>query len=85
MGPRGRELSCVTRGRLCLIAAVWRGEPWPPAALWPEPWPQHFPPARLLPSKQQRKRQKERQRQQVKRRNRTTARRAEKGKAKTVA
>lgn len=85
-GPRGRELSCVTRGRLCLIAAVWRGEPWPPTALWPEAWPQRFPAARLLSVDKQHKRQKERQRQRVKRRKRqATRRRADKGKAKTVA
>jgi hypothetical protein len=36
-GPRGRELSCVTRGRLCLIAALWLGA-----------WPQDFPAARCL-------------------------------------
>ena len=40
-GPRGRELSCLTRGRLCVLAAVWRGEAWPQAALWPERSGQH--------------------------------------------
>ena len=71
--PRGRELSCVTRGRLCLLAAVWLGEAWPPAALWPEAWPQHFPAARSWPAATQHKRQKQRERQRVKRRKRTKA------------
>jgi hypothetical protein len=47
-GPCGRELSCLTRGPLCVLAAVWRGEGWPQAALWPEEWPAQFPPARPL-------------------------------------
>jgi len=71
--PRGRELSCVTRGRLCLLAAVWLGEAWPPAALWPEAWPQHFPAARSWPAATQHKRQKQRERQRVKRRKRKAA------------
>ncbi len=84
-GPRGRELSCVTRGRLCLLAAVWQGEAWPQAAFWPEEWPQHFPAARRLSAAQQHKRQKQRERQRVKRRKRKAARRASKGKGKKVA
>ena len=55
-GSRGRDLSCLTRGRLCLIAAVWLGEAWPEAALWPEAWPQDFPAARPLPVATQQKR-----------------------------
>jgi Transposase DDE domain len=78
--PRGRDLSCVTRGRLCLLAAVWLGEEWPQAALWPEPWPQHFPAARPLPPAKQQKRQKQRERQRVKRRKRKLALRKGKGK-----
>src|SRR2546428_92323 len=79
-GPRGRDLSCVTRGRLCLIAAVWLGQAWPAAALWPEEWPQHFPAARPLPPAKQQKRQKQRERQRVKRRKRKVAQREGKGK-----
>ena len=79
-GPRGRDLSCVTRGRLCLIAAVWLGQAWPAAALWPEEWPQHFPAARPLPPAKQQKRQKQRERQRVKRRKRKVAHRKGKGK-----
>jgi len=75
-GPRGRELSCVTRGRLCLLAAVWHGETWPPAALWPEPWPERFPAARPLPAAKQHKRLKQRERQRVKRRKKAPRRRA---------
>ncbi len=73
--PRGRDLSCLTRGRLCVLAAVWLGEAWPPAALWPEAWPQHFPPARCLSATVQHKQQKARERQRVKRRKRKAARR----------
>lgn len=80
--PHGRNLSCVTRGRLCLLAAVWLGEAWPSAALWPQAWPQHFPAARPLPAARRRKQQKQRERQRVKRRNRKAARRAAKGKGK---
>lgn len=81
-GPRARELSCVTRGRLCLLATVWLGEAWPEAALWPEPWPQDFPVARPLPAARRRKQQHQRERQRVKRRHRKAARRAAKGKGK---
>jgi hypothetical protein len=84
-GPRWRELSCVSRGRLCLIAAVWLGEAWPEAALWPEPWPQQFPPARQLPPAREHKRQKARDRQRVKRRKRKVALRLGKRKGKRVA
>ena len=84
-GPRGRELSCLTRGRLRLIAAVWLGEAWPQAALWPEPWPQHFPRARPLPAAKQQQRQKQRERQRVKRRKRKAARRAGQSKGKRAA
>ncbi len=84
-GPRGRDLSCVTRGRLCLLAAVWLGETWPEAALWPEAWPQAFPPARPLPAARRRKQQKQRERQRVKRRKRKATRRASKRKSKRAA
>ena len=84
-GPRGRDLSCVTRGRFCLIAAVWLAEAWPEAALWPEAWPQDFPAARPLPAAQQHKRLKQREHQRVKRRKRKAARRMGKRKGKQVA
>jgi hypothetical protein len=84
-GPRGRDVSCVTRGRLCLLASVWLAEPWPQAAFWPEPWPQQVPAARPCPVGKQRQRQKERQRQRVKRRKRQATRRQEKRKANKVA
>lgn len=83
--PRGRELSCLTRGRLCLIAAMWLAEAWPQAALWPEAWPQDFPAARPQPRAQQQKRLKQRQRQRVKRRKRKAARRMGKRKGKKAA
>lgn len=84
-GPRGRDLSCVTRGRLCLLAAVWLGQDWPAAAWWPEAWPDDFPPARPLPTGRRRKQQKQRERQRVKRRKRKAARRAGKGKGQRAA
>ena len=84
-GPRGRDLSCVTRGRLCVLAAVWLGQDWPHAALWPQAWPHEFPPARPLPAAKRRKQQKQRERQRVKRRKRKAARRAAKGKSKRAA
>jgi hypothetical protein len=84
-GPRGRELSCVTRGRLCLLAAACLEEAWPPAALWPEPWPQQFPAARPLPAAKQHKRQKQRERQRVKQRKRKAAPRARKRQGKQAA
>ncbi|MEO8955766.1 MAG: transposase [Ktedonobacteraceae bacterium] len=84
-GPRGRELSCLTRGRLGLIAAVTLGDGWPLAALWPEAWPESFPPAREVSAAKQRQRQKQRERQRVKRRKRKAARRAGKGKGKKAA
>jgi hypothetical protein len=84
-GPRGRELSCLTRGRLCLLASVWRAEPWPQAALWPEPWPDQFPAARPSPLAEQQKRQKERERQRVKRRKREAAHWQAKRKTKKLA
>jgi hypothetical protein len=74
-GPHGRTLSCVTRGRLGLLAALWRGDEWPAAALWPEPWPERFPVARPLPAAKERRQQKERERQRIKRRNHKAARR----------
>jgi hypothetical protein len=80
--PRGRELSCVTRGRLCVLAAVWLGEAWPQAALWPQTWPQHFPAARWVPAATQHKRQKQRDRQRLKRRKRKAALRMGKRKGK---
>jgi hypothetical protein len=84
-GPRGRDLSCLTRGRLCVLAAVWRGEAWPQAALWPEAWPMQFPPARPLPAAKRQKQRKQRERQRVRRRNYRAARRSGKGKSKKTA
>jgi len=73
------------RGRLCLLAAVWRGEEWPAAALWPEEWPAQFPRARPLSAAKQQKQRKKRERQKVRRRNYRAARRAGKGKGKKTA
>jgi hypothetical protein len=84
-GPHGRDLSCLTRGRLCVLAAVWRGEAWPQAALWPEPWPVQFPPARPLPVTKQHKQRKQRERQRVRRRTYRAARRASRDKGKKMA
>jgi len=84
-GPRGRELSCLTRGRLCVLASVWHEEAWPQAALWPEPWPVQFPPARPLSAARQHQQRKKRERERIRRRNYRAARRVGKGKSKKVA
>lgn len=84
-GPRGRHLSCVTRGRLCLLAAGLREEAWPQAALWPEPWPHDFPAARPLSAAKRHKQQKQRDRQRVKRRKRKATKRAAKARGKRAA
>lgn len=84
-GSRGRELSCLTRGRLCLLTAVWLGEAWPQAAFWPEAWPQTFPAARPLSTATQQKRQKQRERQRTQRRKRKAAQRVSRGKGNKVA
>jgi hypothetical protein len=82
---RGRELSCLTRGRLCLLAAVWQGESWPQAQLWPEAWPEQFPVARPLSEAQRRKREKAREHERKKRRKRQAAARATKRQRKRAA
>jgi hypothetical protein len=81
-GPRGRDVSCLRRGRLCVRASVWRGEAWPQAAPWPEPWPVQFPRARPFPLAKQQKQREQRERQRVRRRNYRAARRVSKGKRK---
>jgi hypothetical protein len=39
--PRGREQSCLVRGKLCIQAAVMRAEALPPSYVVGEPWPKH--------------------------------------------
>ncbi|HZT99004.1 MAG TPA: transposase [Ktedonobacteraceae bacterium] len=58
-----RRLSCLQRGRLVLLAALFRAEPLPLAHFVPEPWPETVtPPKRRLKPSQQRQRQKQRAR-----------------------
>lgn len=61
--PPVRRLSCLQRGRLVLLAALFRAQPLPLARFVPEPWPQTVtPPKRGLKPSQQRQRQKRRER-----------------------
>ena len=69
------------RTAVCPGCCVAR-EAWPQAALWPEEWPAHFPPARPVSAAKQHKQRKQRERQRVKRRNYRAARRVGKGKRK---
>ncbi len=88
-GPqRGRELSCLTRGRLGLLAAVLKDEPLPQARLEPEAWVTTLPPARKLSAKARhtsQKRLKQRERQRVKRRRHKAAHRKGRGKGNKAA
>jgi hypothetical protein len=61
--PPVRRLSCLQRGRLVLLAVLFRAEPLPLARFVPEPWPETVPsPKRGLKPSQQRQRQKQRAR-----------------------
>lgn len=61
--PPIRRLSCLQRGRLVLLAALFKAEPLPLVSLVPEPWPQTVTsPKRGPKSSQQRQRQKRRER-----------------------
>src|SRR2546430_11207272 len=61
--PPLSRLSCLQRGRLVLLAALFKAEPLPLVRLVPEPWPQTLTPPKPGPkSSQQRQRQKRRER-----------------------
>jgi hypothetical protein len=61
--PPARRLSCLQRGRLVLVAALFRAEPLPLARFVPEPWPEIVTlPKRGLKPSQQRQRAKRRAR-----------------------
>ncbi len=61
--PPARRLSCLQRGRLVLVAALFKAEPLPLAAFVPEPWPQTVtPPKQGSKPSQQRQRKKRRER-----------------------
>ena len=81
-GPqRGRELSCVVRGRLSIVAAVLNDAPLPLGCLQPQAWPHTLPPARQLSSIAQHKqhqRLKQRDHQRKKRQRRKAAHRHKK-------
>jgi hypothetical protein len=70
--PPARRLSCVVRGRLRLVAALFLGEVLPCGLLLTQPWPMVIKPPRKLPSASS-LRQRERKREQ-KRRARARAR-----------
>ena len=56
-----RRLSCLQRGRLMLLAALFKAEALPLAQLVPEPWPEAVTPPKKTP-KPSTKRQREKQR-----------------------
>jgi len=61
--PPTRRLSCLQRGRLVLLAALFKAEPLPLVRLVPEPWPETVTPLKRGPKpSQQRQRQKRRER-----------------------
>jgi hypothetical protein len=75
---RARELSCMTRGRLCILGAALIDEPLPLGCLQPEAWPETMPPARKASAaakQKEQKRVKQRERLRGKRRRRKAARR----------
>jgi len=72
--PAPRRLSCVARGRLLLVAALFLGQVLPCGRLLPQAWPESITPPRKLPRPSQ-IRQRERKREQ-KRRARARARTA---------
>ena len=88
-GPaRGRELSCLTRGRITLLAAVLKDEPLPQGRLEPQPWATTLPPARqpgVTAQLKAQKRLKQRERHRLKRRRHKAAHRKGKGKTRKQA
>ena len=61
--PPVRRLSCLQRGRLLLLAALFKAEPLPLARFVPEPWPETVIPPQKGPTPlQQRQRAKRRER-----------------------
>jgi Transposase DDE domain len=75
--PPVRRLSCLQRGRLVLLAALFTAEPLPLARFVPEPWPQALTPPKkgLKPSqqRQRKKRQERKKRQKAAQRRKRTA------------
>jgi hypothetical protein len=68
-----RRLSCLQRGRLLLVAALFKAEVLPLGRLVPEPWPETITPPKKMPKPpKQRQRQKRRER---KKRHKATQRR----------
>ena len=58
-----RRLSCLQRGRLVLLAALFKAEALPLGGLVPEPWPETITPPKKAPKPaKQRQRQKRRER-----------------------
>jgi hypothetical protein len=75
-GPaRGRELSWFKRGRLALVAAVFKDDPWDLPKLRAAPWPTGVPPARPVSEVCQRRRERLHRREQQKRKRRKLKRR----------
>lgn len=61
-----RRLSCLQRGRLVLLAALFKAEVLPLGRLVPEPWPETILPPKKAP-KPSKQRQKQKRREQKKR------------------
>lgn len=72
---RGRDLSWFKRGRLALVAAVFKDDPWDMPPLSAAPWPTCVPPARPVSEVCQRRRQRVHRREQQKRKRRKLKRR----------
>lgn len=72
---RARELSWFKRGRLALVAAVFKDDPWEMPPLMAVAWPTHVPPARPVSEVCQRRRQRLHRREQAKRKRRKLKRR----------
>ena len=72
-----RRLSCLQRGRLVLLAALFQAEALPLGRLVPEPWPEAITPAKNRPKpskrRQRQKRRKRKKRQKAAQRRKAAA------------
>ena len=78
--PRGREQSCLVRGKLCIQAAVMRAEALPQGYVVNEPWPKHTYRPRKPTGKEGTKSKKREANQQYKQRRRARGDEADKKK-----
>jgi hypothetical protein len=73
--PSVRRLSCLQRGRLLLVAALFKAEALPLGRLVPEPWPETITPPKKAP-KPSKQRQRHKRRERKKRHKATQRRKA---------